>query len=133
MSFASINSILETKLATVAGLPVVQAENTLYKPANTPSWCRTTLLPAATVVESIGTDGRERKNGLFQVDLFYINNSGYTAAMSMADLIIATFTKGIYLNDTSFTVMVLRSYMDSAKPFPNYYQLPVIVEWECFV
>ena len=133
MSFTAIQGILDTQLATVATLPTLQKENTLYKPANTPAWCRTTLLPAATTVESIGVDGRERKYGLFQIDLFYINNSGTTDATSMADLIIAAFRKGTYLTDTTYTVMVLRAYIDSGRPYPNYYQLPVIVEWECIV
>jgi hypothetical protein len=97
------------------------------------SWCRSTLLPAATTVESIGINGRERKNGLYQIDLFYLNNSGFAESLAMADTIISTFGKGLYLTDASFSVLVLRSYINSARPFPNYYQTPVMVEWECFV
>jgi hypothetical protein len=133
MSFKAITSILNTHLLTVSGLPTFQEENTLYKPANTAAWCRSTLLPAVTEVASIGPQGRERKNGLMQIDLFYINNSGYSNAITMADTIVASFSKGLYLTDGTFTLMVERSYIESAKPFPNYYQLPVIVEWECYV
>lgn len=133
MSFLAIQNILEAKLLTVTGLPVHQSENTLMKPSNTPAWCRSTLLPAATTVESIGANGRERKHGLFQIDLFYINNSGYAGATSMADTIISQFSKGLYLTDSTYTVMVLRSYIDGARPFPNYYQKSLVVEWECYV
>jgi hypothetical protein len=65
------------------------------------------------------------------VDIFVINNSGFKDALTMADAVIATFTKGLYLNDGNYTVMILRSYIDAAKPFPNYYNVPVIVEWDC--
>lgn len=133
MSFTAIRTLLNARLATVATLPAVQAENTLTKPANTPAWCRTTLMPTATTVESIGPQGRERKSGLLQIDLFYINNSGIDAASAMADLVVAAFGKGTYLTDSTYTVMILRSYIDTGRPFPNYLQLPVIVEWECYV
>ena len=131
MSNTAIHEILDTKLQTVVNLPTLQTENTLIRPANTTAWCRSTLLPAATVVESIGVDGRERKHGLFQVDLFFINNGGYKDASEMADLVVAAFSKGLYLTDGNYTVMILRSWIDAAKPFPNYYNVPVIVEWDC--
>lgn len=132
MSFALINIILDSKLESIANLPFLQKENTLMKPANTPSWCRATLLPSETSIESIGNDGRERYNGLYQIDLFYINNSGTLAAFEMADVIISNFSKGIYLTGgNDIEVMVIKSFIDPAKPFPNYYQLPVLVKWQC--
>lgn len=133
MSYYAIHTLLDTHLQTVATLPLLQTENTLIRPSNAAAWCRSTLLPAATTTESIGVDGRQRKSGLFQVDLFYINNGGYKDASQMADLVVAAFSKGLYLDDGTYKVMILRSYVDAAKPFPNYYQLPVVVEWDCFV
>lgn len=133
MSFVAIHQILDARLLAVPNLPIHQSENTLIKPANVAAWCRSTLLPAATTTESIGASGRERKNGIYQIDLFYVTNSGYTAAGTMADSIVSSFSKGLYLTDSIYTPMVLRSYINSARPFNNYMQLPVIVEWECFV
>jgi len=133
MSFKTIHDLLDDKLQTTVGLPTLQKENTLFQPANMAAWCRSTLLPASTSVESIGVGGREKKYGLYQCDLFYINNGGYSDALTMADAVIETFSKGQYLADATYSVLILRSYVYSARPFGNYYQLPVLVDWECFV
>jgi hypothetical protein len=133
MSFKVIHDLIDAQIHTVEDLPVFQTENTLFKPANTPAWCRGTLLPAETTNQTVGPNGYQRKYGLYQLDLFYINNIGYVDALTMADCVVAVFPKSLLLTDGILQVSIIRAFIDSARPFQNYYQLPVLVEWECFV
>jgi hypothetical protein len=131
MSFKTIHASLDTKLKTITGLPRLQEENIRIKlGSGTSAWCRATLLPAKTVIATVGQQGFNQYNGLYQIDLFYPNNATYVDCFDMADTIIATFIPGLILDNTRITNSYIQPGYTSEA---NYYVVPVIIEWEQYI
>ena len=135
MSYISIHTALSDRLQTVVGLPTLQEENNRVRLGNGDIWSRATLLPAKTNIQTIGPNGFNQLNGLYQVDLFYPSDTGYTEPYNMVDLILASFVAGTVLGQ----IRIKNSYMISShdlsrtdKVMPNYFILPVMIEWETY-
>ena len=134
MNYTTIQKALDTQLSIVAGIPTFTEENARFKPSATTPFTRSTLLPAQTVVESIGVHGIDRVNGLYQVDLYYPADQGYTTANTMADLVIAAFPKALQLTTTdSIKVDVDVTWRLPARKVQNFYNVPVIVSWKSYI
>lgn len=129
MSTSGDISTLNTILLTTSNLPTLQSENKRIDlgSGKTP-WCRSTLLPARTTQVSIGSSGIDNINGLYQIDLFYPQNSSYVLIYDMADAIINNFTIG----SKSGGLHVINSYIQKLPGVTNYFNLAVIVEWQAF-
>ena len=131
MSFTTIQALLDAQLATVTGLPTLQLENTRINPTNNTPWARATFIPAPTIVECVGPVGKDKLQGIYQVDLFYPQDRGTTTAGTMADLIVATFSKGLRLG-TSSELIIEIAYREVAYLFDPYYAVPITVKWFSF-
>lgn len=131
MTFATIQALLEAQVATVVGLPLYQMENTRISPVAGSPWCRSTFLPARTVQETVGMNGRNRLSGLFQIDLFYPSDKGTATANAMTDLVIAAFPRGLQLTSSGVTVLVETSWREAAYKVEQYYNTPVVLKWRC--
>ena len=127
MSITSIQTALDTQLAAVSGLPVIQLENTRYEPKTGVAWSRPTLLPAET--ERLSS-AKDLLQGLYQVDLFYPADKGAATASAMADLVKAAFPRGSTLTSGSTTVHITKSWREPAQSLNQFYQVILLVRWE---
>jgi len=138
MSIKTIYDTIITRLETVVDLPTLQKENNRRQLGSgssiTTDWCRATLLPARTNLETVGPNGFNEINGLVQVDLFYPADSDYSTSFLMVDAILNKFVAGTLIN----SVIIRNSYMLSAQTvksqgvIPNYYQVSIIIEWSLY-
>jgi len=130
MSYSIIQDLLDTQLATVASLPTLNKENTRNEPKTNVPYSRSTLLPTETTGLSTHTDEFQ---GLYQVDLFYPQSKGYTDAAEKADLVIAAFQRGLELVDGGVRLHVRMAWRETALPFQQFYNVPVMVRWSCLL
>lgn len=131
MSYQSIQTILDTQLLTVISADELQLENVRRETAGT-GFYRSTLLPSQTQIATLGVNGYDKLNGMYQIDVFVKIGTGATAANTKADTIMAAFIKGNYLSDVSIDVLVENKWRLPARTLQNFYQIPVIVQWSVY-
>ena len=111
--FRNIRIALEGQLTTAASqasISTVVFENTefdissLSKSASTIEWIRGTLLPAETVSQSLGTQGRDFHQGIFQID--YYCSTGIGGFNEKIDTIANNFRKGLTLQGGAGATLV---------------------------
>lgn len=125
-----ILAALDTQLLLTTGLPTFRAENERYLKVNKTAFCRSTILPAKTTVETLGLTGYDRISGLYQVDLFYPSDEGYTTSGTIADAIVANFPKTLQLTLTGGQVIAIEmAWRQPARKLDNHYNLPILVSW----
>lgn len=128
MSFTSIQTILDTQLQTVSGLPTFYPENTLHEPKTGVAYSRATLSPAET--ERLSNQ-KVLLNGLYLIDLFYPANKGSATAGTMGDAVLAVFERGVVLTDNTTTVHITRSWREVSQIQNQFYQIQIVVRWNC--
>ncbi len=135
MSYQTIHTLLDTQLQTVVNLPTLQIENTRKAGSKTiKEWTRSTLIPSRTTIETLGPLGYNKKQGLYQIDVFYPEDTNYNDTFLMSDTIIEKFTIGTNLSG----VHIINSYMIPSQTtsgsiaVPGYFKTIVMVEWEYF-
>jgi hypothetical protein len=130
-----IHKLLDAELKLVTGMPDIYTENLPAANQNAGTkWCRTTMLPARTDVVSIGLAYQERYQGLFQVDLFYPRDRGFSLASTQADLVIAYFYPGYRVQAvTGFWLLIEQSWRLPATTFNNAFYNPAVqVRWSVY-
>lgn len=134
-AYTTIQSILETQLKTVVGLPTFTAENIQAQVIATKPFSRATLIPAQTQIIGVGQNGLRMDQGLYQVDLFYPQNSGNTIANAMSDLIMNTFKRGTYYTSGNVRILINRVYRLPANSLTQatFYHIGLVVEWQYYV
>ena len=95
MIYQAITDALINRLKTVTGLPSLQLENTVATPKG--AFTRATQIYARPTQATIGRNGRDRHEGLLQVDIFVPVNTGTAAANALADSVVAAFPRGLAL------------------------------------
>lgn len=135
--FNEIQAALDTRayaFATGNGFTgQVAWENAPFTPtANTP-WMRTTLLPAETEQRILGTNGLNRIQGIYQVDLFYPTEQGSGAARDKADSVISYFKRGTTATYSATKVIILKAYRSPALIENDWYHIPINISWYSYV
>lgn len=130
MGFYNIHKSLDDHLKTLSTLPPLQEENIRKSlGAGTKSWCRSTFLPDVTRRLSLGIGGMDEKFGIYQIDVFYPGDDHYQLCQKMTDTIIDHFKIGQIID----SIRVMNVYQAPGySGAPNYYTIPVIVEWSYF-
>lgn len=96
--FTNIEAALHTRLATLSGSPAVQWPNTKYQPTENTTFLRPTVLPAATVLNTIA--GAEEHKGIYQIDVFVPVEKGVSALNTLLDSIQDLFKSNKVLTAT---------------------------------
>lgn len=131
MSYQKIQSLLDTHLQTLSGLPALQLENTRNIGQTGIPFSRATLLPARATQATVGLQGRDSRTGLYQVDLFYPLDAGISTINTMADSVIDHFPRGLALIDNGLRVHTLVCWRETGRRIEPFYSIPVVVEWLC--
>jgi hypothetical protein len=131
MSYTSLQQALDEHLKTVTGLPPLNEENTRAVPKTNVAWSRSTFLPAVPLIESLGASGKQRKQGLFQIDLYYPIGTGVADANEMADTVLSYFSSSADIT-SSPRIYIDRSWREPGKTLDNFYYVSVLVSWFAF-
>lgn len=129
--YAEIQTLLDTRLATVVGLPELQKENMRVNrdgKSKTPL-ARATLLPNQATQLTVGVNGKNTYSGLYQIDLFYPLDTGTAAVNAMADLVMEKFVRGDTLTVGGLTVHITISWREAGRRDEPFYAVPVLVQW----
>ena len=140
MSYRIINDILEAQVAAISDFIQIISENETITRTSSSSvgvhtvpYCKTTLLPAQTENLSLGDGGFDKFHGLFQIDLFYPTNNGTDGTNYKVDQIITAFPKGSLITSNGVTLRIRNHWRESSLEGSNWYQTPVIIQWESFL
>lgn len=129
MSVVAIRSLLELRLAAMAPALATAFENFPFTPVNGTPWQKVNLLVARPLDPTLGY-GFQRDSGIFQVMVFYPENTGPAAAAARADLICAQFARGLTLTSGTLRVLVDRSpYASTGRNEGGWYGLPVTIPY----
>jgi len=128
--FTEVQTILDTATNAVVGIPAVTTENERIKTGLFTAFTRTTLAPAETIAESIGTCGTDRLNGIYVIDVFHPKDEGVADSNADADLLTLAFESGTILIDGSDSVEIFNSYPNPSTPdLEKFYRKQIIVMW----
>lgn len=128
-AWASIREALETRLSTVTGSHPIAYMNQNFVPTKGTLWLRGTLLPAQTAGVTIGLDGNDLYQGLFQVDVFAPQGKGSGQALRIADDVIEHYAKGTVLTAGVFRIRIDNGWILPPLEEPEWYQVPVTIGW----
>lgn len=132
MSYAKIQTLLDTRLAATTGLPTLQLENTRNIAKTGVPFTRGTLLPARSTQISLGTVGKDLFEGLYQVDIFIPQDGGTATVNALVDAVLTQFARGTRLVNGAVTVEIMNSWREVGSRIENFYSVPVTVEWRYF-
>jgi hypothetical protein len=102
--FKNIQAALDTKLATLSGIPAVKWPNTTYTPVSGTTFLRPTLLPNTSSLASLTAYQMHR--GIYQIDIFVELEKGPSAMLALQDSIKNLFENGRSLTAGSDTIYI---------------------------
>jgi hypothetical protein len=119
---------LEKTLIGISGVDAsaVAKTNVPFTPPSSGVWYRGTILPADRVPWTIGSVGRDRMMGLYQIDIFTKKSEGVGNLNDQASLVLAAFARNTTIDGS---IRILRSSISRAVSEESYYMLSVSVEW----
>lgn len=126
-----IESALNNQLSTL-DIPTAW-ENKEFSPEEGILWIRPTFMPGQSRPAAIGENVSERIPGIYQIDVFSPANEGVYDGGQQVDEIMTLFRRGTALSYDSVTVKITRVWRMAAKSEPDWYKIPVIVEWQADV
>lgn len=128
--FTEVQTILDTAVAAVQGVPTITTEN---KPSDTEavtSFTRTELAPATTIAEGLGVVGADRLTGTYVIQMFYPKDLGVVDSNANVDALTVAFQSGTIFIDGANKVEIFNSWPNPATPDLNkFYRKQVVVEW----
>lgn len=131
MNYGDIRALLDTQLQTVSNLPSLQTENTRLNPGGLP-FVRSTLLPAEPTPLTVGPNGIDEHQGLYQVDLFYPQDHGVGTPGALAASVLAMFPRGLILSTGTACMHVKMSWQEVAYQVNNWYVTPITIRWVAY-
>lgn len=142
MTIAAIQSLLNAKLATFAAAQspalTVAYENKDYTPA-TPAklYLRCFLLPATPRAAGLGTTAQDYIRGIYQIDVMGLPNTGWAAALEVADKLRTHFKRGTMLTSSGTfagTELVCESVaVAPAMAEDTRYKIPVSITFYAYM
>lgn len=103
-------------------------ENRTFTPGVAP-WAQLHLMPNAPSATSIGINGIDEHDGVFQAAIYYPNNSGDGAANAKADEIAAVFKAGAAFTSGGQSVVITRTGVGAGRNDAGWYRVVVSIYW----
>jgi Bacteriophage related domain of unknown function len=126
-----IESALNAKLDTL-NLPT-SWENKSFDPIIDTLWIRPTFIPGQSKAAAIGVNAQDRITGIYQVDVFAPADVGVYDGGQQVSAVMTAYKRGTALIYSGVTVKITKVWRSTARPGPDWYQIPVIVEWQADV
>lgn len=128
----SIAEALLARLATLTlspAMPVAYPNVTFTPPAA--GYLRATHVPNTANQVTLGTSGKNRHLGIFQVDVFLPINGGISTPMEKAGAVAAHFKRGTTLTRDGISIRIVRPpEIRPALQSAPYLQVPVIIRYQ---
>ena len=124
----NIAAALDIHLNAMPASPPVAWENIEFTPPEGP-WLRPTLLPGDTTQGSMGDDGYNEYQGLYQVSVFTPRGIGRGQALAETEKIIEHFARGTSLTAGGQSLRIRVASRLAAVVEPNWYHIPVQIAW----
>ncbi len=133
-----IGSALRSRLTAVSPGAAITAtlvawENRPFVPPTTGFWYRVTLLPGVPRAAAIGETAQNRHVGVFVVSVFGQSGQGDGLVAEEAERIAACYKRGTVLTANGVQVVCVRAYRKEGQAEPDYFGVPVFVEWRADV
>lgn len=101
----AVSKALLDQLKTVIGLPTVVTDNgTAYTPNPDTPYIREFDLSGDTFAPPVNSNGYQRKDGIYQVDVLTPRNKGKWAGLDYCALIQVAFVRGLKLASDKVTI-----------------------------
>ena len=113
--YRDIRAALETKLATVSGIPAISHENVSFDRTNGTSYVETFFVPQSRRPAVRGLNPQQRYGGVFTVVCYAAEGNGPGAADEIADKVLNAFeatTDVSYTNSDTETILVSIDYAE---------------------
>lgn len=133
MSSIDIRRALEKHLSAISGIPSIAYENRAFTPTTGTEWVRSTVQFQNTRQDTLGTNGIEKYEGLYLIDLFYPEGGGPGDADTMADTIKAQFDPGDIFTENGKRIRVEYSERGQGRNESPWYFVPVSVRWYSYI
>lgn len=105
MSFKTIQSILDSRLASLPGATPIAWENIKFTPVLNREWLRPTLLNGESQ-QICMSDGEQNNPGIYRVDAFYPIGNGIGNVLAKLDTIYSHFKAQPRLQNGSIIVLI---------------------------
>lgn len=133
MSNSDIREAFETRIAAYATAqtpPLAVAwENTSYTPSPTAMYLRCAMLPAVTQNPSMGAV-HIRLMGLYQINVYGVQDEGPAGAEAIADAIIALFPRGgMIQNGVTINIDTTGSRTQGLNDVNGFFFIPVRIRY----
>ena len=129
--FNDIEAALNTQLATiqVSEVPPIAWPNDGYEPILGTDYLRPTLLPSSNAQVSLGSTGKDKYVGIYQVDVFYGKGEGRSA---FPDQIADLFKRGTVLTYNGVNVVISSATPESISYEESWCMAPVSVTFYAY-
>jgi len=128
--FNDVQSALDARLASMSGSLDIAFPNIPYEPAANESYLRANFLPADVVQAALGASGKDRIDGVYQVDVFTVAGTGRT---NIPDTIADHFKRGTNLTYNSNTVRIINVSINPAIISGSWQAVPVSINFYSYM
>lgn len=122
-----VHKAIKTRIKTL-GYPVAW-ENRKYVPTEGVPWIRSKFMPVDAKAAAIGSSAERRETGVHFITVFAPANKGDGPASTMAKAVLEAFPIGGSLTYGTTSVRIEKSYRKDGVPEPDWYGIPVVINW----
>ena len=112
---------------------VISWENVSFNTPSTGPWIKCAFMPGKSVPTTLGRQGQDRVNGIFQIDLNYPEGNGEADAAAMYESIRTLFWAGLRLTNNGQVVVIMACSRIQGRIVNNFYKISVTVEFYTFL
>jgi hypothetical protein len=128
--FNDVQTALDARLASLSGGLDIAFPNIPYEPAANETYLRASFLPAEVVQAALGASGKDRIEGIYQVDVFTVAGTGRT---NIPDTIADHFKRGTNLTYNNNTVRIINVSINPVIISGSWQQVPVQIDFYSYM
>ena len=128
--FNDVQAALDARLLSMSGGLDIAFPNIPYEPAANETYLRASFLPAEVVQAALGASGKDRMDGIYQVDVFTVAGTGRT---NIPDTIADHFKRGTNLTHNTNTVRIINVSINPVIISGSWQQVPVQIDFYSFM
>jgi hypothetical protein len=127
--FTDISGAFDTHLAGMTSVPPIAWENIDFTPSAATLYLRPTMIASPTEQASLGDNGKDITEGIYQVDVFIPDSVGRSV---WPDLIADRFKRGTVLTQNDVSIRIRSASILIGLKDENFYVVPVSIRWQTF-
>lgn len=128
--FNDIQAALDARLNTLSSQYDIAWPNTVFEPEANQTFLSPSFLPAESVQASLGSEGKDEFNGIYQIDVVYPAGTGRS---TIPDTIADHFKRGTVLSYNSINVRVRSVSVSPALTEGAFHFVPVSVNFYLYM